>query len=220
MDANFEAKSPKFIQQCVSIFIKNMCWYAKNIFSIKKLRKKEYFFNSFCFPSVIHLFTFVCHNPRRRRIDSMFDQSPPRQTGRRTRLAFRKKWSFMWCFSENRQFYDRVVSLKTPNGWYIPENIQKTNIKAKKPKILPTFFFHFLKKKNFSTSTQPLPTFGFFSCLLKLKGQTPFVPPSARRAKSWSNIESIRLRLRQLKTSENAQWQTLYIQTFFYFVHY
>ena len=52
---------------------------------------------------------------RRRRIDSMFDQSP-RQTGRRTRLAFRKKWSFMWCFSENRQFYDRVVSLKTPNG--------------------------------------------------------------------------------------------------------
>ena len=84
---------------------------------------------------------------RRRRIDSMFDQSPPRQTGRRTRLAFRKKWSFMWCFSENIQFYDIVVSLKNPNGWYTPDNIQKTNIKAKKPKILPTFFFIFFKKK-------------------------------------------------------------------------
>ena len=32
------------------------------------------------------------------------------------------------------------------------------------------------------------PYIWFFSCLLKLKGQTPFVPPSTRRAKSWSNI--------------------------------
>ena len=49
----------------------------------------------------------------------------------------------MWCFSENRQFYDRVVSLKTPNGLYIPENVQETNINATKPKNLQTFFSFF-----------------------------------------------------------------------------